>query len=107
METVLVTGSFRFARYDIGTGVGTSVGDVIATVEQLTGQRVRLATTSTRFRQGDPLKLVAEPTALPIPTVWQPKRDLVDIIRFALVAEGWNPANNTWSSSPKKNGGRV
>ncbi|MBL8706450.1 MAG: UDP-glucose 4-epimerase, partial [Rhodospirillales bacterium] len=67
---VLDTLKTRSVRYNLGTGAGNSVREVIRAVEEVGGRKVPVKQGARR--SGDPAVLVADPTAI--------KRDL-----------GWNP----------------
>jgi UDP-glucose 4-epimerase len=82
----LNTGS---VAYNLGTGTGHSVMEVIRAVERLSGRRVpfRLADR----REGDPPTLVANPARMRRDTGWTPRfANLDDIVGTALA---WREAN--------------
>ncbi|MBV8051297.1 MAG: UDP-glucose 4-epimerase GalE [Acidobacteriaceae bacterium] len=63
---------------NLGTGQGSSVREVIATIERVTGKRV-----PQRFaprREGDPPQLVADPSLAQRVLGWKAKRSLHDIV---------------------------
>jgi UDP-glucose-4-epimerase GalE len=69
------------ARYNLGTGIGASVQEVIATIEEVSG-----ATVPRRMgprRAGDPPELVADPSRAQAALGWKATRSLRDIIRTA------------------------
>jgi UDP-arabinose 4-epimerase len=69
------------ARFNLGTGQGASVKDVISTIEQVTG-----ATVPRRMgprRAGDPPELVADPSRAQAALGWKATRSLRDIVRTA------------------------
>jgi len=75
--------------YNLGTGTGHSVMEVIRAVERLSGRRVpfRLA----ERREGDPATLVANPARMRRDTGWTPRfADLDAIVGTALA---WREAN--------------
>jgi UDP-glucose 4-epimerase len=68
--------------FNVGTGSGSSVKEVIAAVEQVTGKKVP-HTVGPR-REGDPPSLVADSTKLQQTLGWKPKRaDLLKIVQDA------------------------
>ena len=68
-------------QYNLGTGRGASVREVIATIEQVTGRSVpqRLAAR----RPGDPPELVADPSRAQAELGWKAKRSLRDMVETA------------------------
>jgi UDP-arabinose 4-epimerase len=69
------------AQYNLGTGDGASVQEVIATIEEVTG-----ATVPRRMgprRAGDPPELVADPSRAQTVLGWKATRSLRDIVRTA------------------------
>jgi UDP-glucose-4-epimerase GalE len=79
---------------NLGTGVGVSVQEIIAAAEEVTGKRVPV-----RFgprREGDPARLVADPSLAKSLLGWEASRkDVREMVRSA-----W-----AWSSGPR--GGRY
>jgi UDP-glucose-4-epimerase GalE len=75
---------------NLGTGEGSSVREVISTIERVTGRRVpqRVAPR----RQGDPPQLVADPSLAQKVLGWKARRSLQDI-----VATAWK-----WDQSHRK-----
>jgi UDP-arabinose 4-epimerase len=77
----LDTATSASARYNLGTGRGASVQEVIATIEEVTG-----ATVSRRVgprRAGDPPELVADPSRAQAALGWKATRSLRDIVQTA------------------------
>ncbi|MCF3931917.1 UDP-glucose 4-epimerase GalE [Acuticoccus sp. M5D2P5] len=68
---------------NVGTGVGSSVDEVVRAVERVTGRPV--ATQSGPPRQGDPAELVADPALAKSMFDWRATRDLDTII-----ADAWS-----------------
>jgi UDP-glucose 4-epimerase len=66
---------------NLGTGRGTSVTELIRTVEKITGKTVPVR--SAPRRPGDPPALVADPARAESVLGWRPKRDLDDMIATA------------------------
>lgn len=69
------------AQYNLGTGQGASVKEVLATIEEVTG-----ATVPRRMgprRAGDPPALVANPASANTALGWKASRSLRDIVRTA------------------------
>lgn len=72
----------RMQAYNIGTGTSYSVREVIAVVEEVTGQKI--AVRNTARRPGDPEVLCASPEKLKRDLGWEPKSsDLRSIVRSA------------------------
>lgn len=69
--------------YNLGTGTGTSVREVIDAVREVTGQEVP-AVESLR-RAGDPAVLVASGAKAAAELSWRPRRDIRE-----MVADAWN-----------------
>jgi UDP-glucose-4-epimerase GalE len=68
--------------FNLGTGAGRTVREVLAEVERAVGRPVPLETAPRR--PGDPATLVADPTRFQRAYAWQPRRsDLASIIRDA------------------------
>jgi UDP-glucose-4-epimerase GalE len=67
--------------FNIGTGVGTSVMEVIRTTQRVSGQPVPYEIVSRRA--GDPMTIYADPSAAAADLGWTPKFDLDDIITTA------------------------
>lgn len=66
---------------NLGTGQGSSVKEVIAAVEEITGKKVPYKIVPRRA--GDPPALVADPTAAQKLLGWKPKRNLRDSVATA------------------------
>ena len=67
--------------FNLGSGVGYSVRDVIETVERVTSREV--PTTVAGRRAGDPARLVASNTRAAHELGWAPQHDLDDMVRDA------------------------
>jgi UDP-glucose 4-epimerase len=79
----------RSVTYNLGTGRGNSVMEVIRSVERIGGRRVPVRLT--RRRAGDPAVLVASSGRIQAETGWAPRyTDLDDIVRTAW---GWREAH--------------
>jgi len=63
-------------RYNLGTGTGHSVLDVVRAVERVSGRRVPLRTT--QRRPGDPAILVASPARIAKETGWKLRFSALD-----------------------------
>jgi UDP-glucose 4-epimerase len=82
--TYLVQGG-ESGVFNLGTGEGCSVREVIKTVEQVTGKRVPVELG--RRREGDPPRLVASAERAKAVLHWRPERSsLEQIVRDAFVA---------------------
>lgn len=75
--------------YNIGTGHGHSVLEIIAACEAVTGQKI--ARHLTERRPGDPPHLVADPTKLKTALGWAPV--YTDITRIIETAWAWHSAH--------------
>jgi UDP-glucose 4-epimerase len=82
-----LAGGGRSLACNVGTGLGTSVLDVIALAEQVSGRKVPYDIAARR--PGDPVAVFADPTLVRAVLGWKATRDLRDIITSA-----WN-----WHSS--------
>jgi UDP-glucose-4-epimerase GalE len=69
------------ARYNLGTGRGASVKEVIATIEEVTGSTVPYRMGPRRA--GDPPELVADPSRAQAALGWKATRSLRDIVNTA------------------------
>lgn len=80
-----LTGGGPSAKYNVGTGHGYSVKEVVRAVEDVTGQKVPY-----RFgprREGDPPSLVADSTCLQRELGWSPRDS--DLHRIVSTAWAW------------------
>jgi UDP-glucose-4-epimerase GalE len=68
-------------RYNLGTGQGVSVQEVIATIEEVTGAKVPRKIAARR--PGDPPELVADPSRAQAALAWKATRSLRDIVQTA------------------------
>lgn len=73
--------------FNVGTGIGHSVKEVLTSVERVTGKKVPF--TMGPRREGDPPRLVADSSKLQNTLGWKPKRADLDEI----VADAWKFAN--------------
>lgn len=79
---VLDTLKTRSVRYNLGTGAGNSVREVIRAVEEVGGRKVPVKQGARRA--GDPAVLVADPTAIRRDLGWNPRYgDLRTIVEHA------------------------
>lgn len=69
--------------FNVGTGEGHSVKEVVAAVERVTGKKVPV--TMGQRREGDPPRLVADPAKLKQTLGWKPERLSLDRI----VSDAW------------------
>ena len=70
-----------FRAYNIGTGHGYSVRELIAAIERITDRP--MATCRAERRPGDPAVLCASSKKLALELGWRPERDLEQILRSA------------------------
>lgn len=71
----------RAVQYNLGTGRGNSVREVIATIENVTGKKVQQRAGARRA--GDPPELVADPSRAQAALGWKAKRSLHDMVQTA------------------------
>lgn len=73
------------AQYNLGTGQGASVKEILRTIEEVTGRKVphRVAPR----RAGDPPELVADPSRAQAALKWKATRSLREIVRTAWLWE--------------------
>jgi UDP-glucose 4-epimerase len=81
----LAAGRTGSAVYNVGTGRGCSVLQLIALAERVTGQRVRW--TAGPERPGDPSRSVADPGLIARELGWRARWDLADAVRSAWAAQ--------------------
>lgn len=74
-------GQPKFSAFNLGTGQGKSVLDVLQMIEKISGRKVPHQVTDRR--PGDPPMLVANPSRAAEILEWRTKRELSDIIRSA------------------------
>ena len=80
----LEAGSELSPAYNIGTGLGASVFEVIAAVERVLG--IDLVPELVERRPGDPARIVGDPSAARRDLGWAAQRDLDDMVRTAWAA---------------------
>ena len=61
----------RFEAYNLGTGIGTSVREIIDAARRVTGHEI--PTTESERRPGDPPRLYADPSKIKSGLGWEPK----------------------------------
>lgn len=71
----------RSAAFNLGTGIGASVREIVALAGRITGRDVPVRIQGRR--RGDPARLVADPSKALRELGWRPKRNLASIIRDA------------------------
>jgi len=72
----------QFEAYNVGTGSGTSVRQIIDAARKVTGRDFPVVETDRR--PGDPPKLVADPSRIKSALTWQPKyTNVADIVETA------------------------
>ena len=79
--------------FNVGTGAGESVKQVLASVERVTGKKV--PHTIGPRREGDPPSLVADSSKLKTTLGWHPKRADIDRI----VSDAWIFAQSQFKSA--------
>lgn len=80
VEQTPVAGEVR--RYNIGSGVGASVGEVVAAVERVTGRHVRVEHGPPA---AEPPRVVADPSRAGVELGWRPRVSQLDRI----IADAW------------------
>jgi UDP-glucose 4-epimerase len=76
-----------FDVFNVGTGTGTTIGDVLATIEGIRGEPLDVREDPERRRPGDG-HLIADPGKLMTATGWKPEYDLKAGLRELLAFEG-------------------
>jgi UDP-glucose 4-epimerase len=76
-----------FDVFNVGTGTGTTIGDVLATIEGIRGEPLDVREDPGRRRPGDG-HLVADPGKLMTATNWKPEYDLKAGLRELVAFEG-------------------
>ena len=90
-----VVNSGRSETYNLGTGNGNSVLEVIRTAENITGREIKKEFWGRR--EGDPAILVADPKKIHDELGWRAKKDLAEIIESAWEWHLENPKRVTCS----------
>jgi UDP-glucose 4-epimerase len=72
--------------FNVGTGTGTTIEDVLKTIGQITGHQVAARQVPERMRDGDG-HLIADPRKLMQATGWKPEYDLKAGLRQLLTSE--------------------
>lgn len=86
----------QFRCYNLGTGEGVSVKEIIETAREVTGHKIP-ASPAPR-RQGDPPELYADPTLARTELGWQP--EYTDIRRTIETAWNWHRAHPRGFAAP-------
>jgi UDP-glucose 4-epimerase len=73
--------------FNVGTGAGSSVAEVIAEVGKVTGLRTTPQVTARR--PGDPAALVADVSRIDKVLGWRARYGLTEVVRSAWDARGW------------------
>ena len=76
-----------FDVFNVGTGTGTTIADVLATIESIRGEALDIREDPERRRPGDG-HLIADPGKLMTATGWKPGYDLKAGLRELLTFEG-------------------
>jgi UDP-glucose 4-epimerase len=81
------SGEPGFEIFNIGTGTGTTIQDVMQTIEEITGSPLDVRQVPGRMRDGDG-HLISDPQKLMQATGWKPQCDLHAGLRLLLDSEG-------------------
>jgi UDP-glucose 4-epimerase len=73
--------------FNVGTGIGTTIQDVLLLIEKITGSTLDVRQVPARMRDGDG-HLVSDPRKLADATGWQPQHDVEAGLRRLLAWEG-------------------
>jgi UDP-glucose 4-epimerase len=76
-----------FEVFNVGTGTGTTIQDVLHTIETITGRTLDVRQVPERMRDGDG-HLISDPSRLMNATGWKPQHDLEAGLRRLLEWEG-------------------
>jgi UDP-glucose 4-epimerase len=76
-----------FEIFNVGTGTGTTIQDVVRTIEMIAGSPLNVRQVPERMREGDG-HLISDPRKLIDVTGWKPRYDLGAGLRLLLEAEG-------------------
>jgi UDP-glucose 4-epimerase len=71
----VASGTPGYEVFNVGTGVGTAVEDVVAEIEGLVGSKLEVRQVPERMREGDG-HLISDPRKLMQTTGWRPRYDL-------------------------------
>ncbi len=88
---------YKSEKYNLGTGKGNSVLEIIKAAEKIT--RKKIPKTSAERREGDPAILVASYEKIKQELSWRPRRDIEQIIRSAWRWHSKNPNGYTTSDN--------
>ena len=80
-------GAPGLAVFNVGTGTGTTIGDVMETIGEISGHPVDVRQVPERMRDGDG-HLISDPQKLMQATGWKPEYDLEAGLRHLLASEG-------------------
>lgn len=80
-------GEPAFDVFNIGTGTGTAIADVMRVIEEITGRPIVIRQVASRMREGDG-HLISDPGKLMQATGWKPQHELEAGLRRLLEWEG-------------------
>jgi UDP-glucose 4-epimerase len=85
--TAAATGGPGLEVFNVGTGTGTAIEDVIREIEAITDSKLDVRQVPSRMREGDG-HLISDPSKLINATGWKPQNDLHTGLRKLLESEG-------------------
>ena len=88
-----------FGVFNVGTGVASSVNDIVESLRRILGRPITILQEPSRFRATDRMLLVAEMEKIRRATSWMPRLSLEDSLRDLVAAYGLQ--------TPSEHGGKM